>query len=270
MDCGCLQWFQAATLDIGGTYPLKWRTPPSAIFSVAIQTTAQPLQTIALPSQTPLIKICGVTLREQAMAIAEMGADFIGINLWSGSKRYLPLEKAVTWMAEVPSPTRLVGVFVNPDHAYVAEAVSTGLLSYVQLHGDEPPDFCAELAERGVRVLKAIQVRDEASLEAIEAYAVNDILLDAYHPRERGGIGEKFPWELALAFKRRFPERNLWLAGGLTPGNVGEAVRGVKPHVVDVASGVEGSTAGVKDMEKVAEFLREARRAAPGERNQSA
>jgi phosphoribosylanthranilate isomerase len=206
-------------------------------------------------AQHVAVKICGVTLREQAMAIAEMGADFIGINLWVGSKRYLPLEKAVTWMAEVPSPTRLVGVFVNPDHAYVNEAVSSGLLSHVQLHGEEPPEFCAELAQRGVRVLKAFQVRDEASLNAIEAYAVNDILLDAYHPQERGGIGEKFPWELAVAFKRRFPERKLWLAGGLTSDNVGDAARGVRPHVVDVASGVEGATAGVKDLEKVARFI---------------
>jgi phosphoribosylanthranilate isomerase len=217
----------------------------------------------AEPHSTCCVKICGVTLREQAMAIAALGADYMGINLWKGSKRYLALEKAMTWMAEVPSPTRLVGVFVNPDHAYVAEAVSTGVLSFVQLHGDESPEFCAELAERGVRVLKAIQVRDEASLDAIEAYAVNDILLDAYHPQERGGIGEKFPWELAVAFKRRFPERNLWLAGGLTPENIAEAVRGVHPDVVDVASGVESGAPGVKDMEKVARFIREAKAGAP-------
>lgn len=223
------------------------------------------------PSQTTCaVKICGVTQREQALAIAEVGADFIGINLWTGSKRYLPLEKAVTWMREVPSPTRLVGVFVNPDHAYVTEAVSMGLLSYVQLHGDESPEFCAELAERGVPVLKAIQVRDEASLDAIEHYAVSDILLDAYHPQSRGGIGATFPWELAVAFKQRFPARSLWLAGGLTADNIAEAVRGVRPDVVDVASGVESGTPGVKDMEKVARFVREVRRASSGERDQSA
>jgi phosphoribosylanthranilate isomerase len=221
-------------------------------------------------AQPVAVKICGVTLREQATAIAEMGANYMGVNLWEGSKRYLALEKAVTWMGEVPSPTRLVGVFVNPDHAYVSEAVSTGLLSHVQLHGDESPEFCAELAQRGARVLKAFQVRDEASLDAIEKYAVKDILLDAYHPQERGGIGETFPWALALAFKRRFPERNLWLAGGLTADNVGEAVRGVRPHVVDVASGVEGGTAGVKDLEKVERFIREARRAGSDDRRQSA
>jgi phosphoribosylanthranilate isomerase len=200
-----------------------------------------------------------VTQRDQALAIAALGADFIGINFWPHSKRYLPFDKAAVWLRDVPSPTRLVGVFVNPERSYVEEIASTGLLAYVQLHGDESPDFCASVAAGGVRVLKAIQVRDEASLDAIEAYAVQDVLLDAYHPQARGGIGETFPWELALAFKRRYPDRTLWLAGGLTPENVAEAVRGVHPHAVDVASGVENGTPGVKDMEKVARFIREAK-----------
>jgi phosphoribosylanthranilate isomerase len=224
----------------------------------AFQTTAQPLQTIAQPLQT-LIKICGVTQREQALAIAGLGADFMGINFWPGSKRYLPLEKAAEWLKDVPPSTRLVGVFVNPDPAYLDEVLSTGLLSLVQLHGDEFPDYCASVASRGVRVLKAFQVRDEASLDQIQSYAVTDILLDAYHPHERGGVGETFPWELAIAFAQRFPERSLWLAGGLVAENVGQAVTGVSPYAVDVASGVESGTPGVKDMDKVARFIRAAR-----------
>jgi phosphoribosylanthranilate isomerase len=205
------------------------------------------------------VKICGVTQREQAMAIAGSGADFLGINFWPGSKRYLPLEKAVAWMAEVPSPTRLIGVFVNPEAAYLGEIVATGMLAYVQLHGDESPEFCASVMKRGMRVLKAIQVRDEASLEAIGDYPVQDILLDAYHPQERGGIGAKFPWELAVMFKNKYPEKKLWLAGGLTPENVSEAVRGVGPFAVDVASGVESGTPGVKSLEKVEQFIRQAK-----------
>jgi phosphoribosylanthranilate isomerase len=228
-------------------------------------TPSPPLQTTAQPSPTPLpaprVKICGVTQRDQALAIAELGADCIGINFWSGSKRYLAPEKAAAWMAHVPRTTQLIGVFVNPDPAYVHEIVSTGLLSHIQLHGDESPEFCASLAASGIRVIKAIQVRDEASLDAIETYAVADILLDAYHPQERGGIGERFPWALALAFKRRFPARSLWLAGGLTPDNIGEAVRGVRPHGVDVATGVEGNIAGVKDLTKVARFISQAKAA---------
>lgn len=208
------------------------------------------------------MKICGVTLRDQALAIAELGADYLGINLWPHSKRYLPLEKALEWMKDVPKTTQLVGVFVNPDPGYAQEAMATGLLSYIQLHGDETPEFCADLTARGARVLKAIQVRDEASLDAIGDFSVHDILLDAYHPQARGGIGETFPWSLALEFKQRYPERSLWLAGGLTPDNVAEAVQGVHPHAVDVASGVESGIPGVKDMEKVAQFIRGAKPAA--------
>lgn len=207
------------------------------------------------------MKICGVTQREQALAIAKLGADFIGINLWGGSKRYLRLEKAAEWIAEVPASTRLVGVFVNPDLSYVKEMVATGRFSHAQMHGDESPEFCSEVAGLGIKVLKALQVRDEGSLDEIEPYAVEDVLLDAYHPRERGGIGEKFPWELAIAFKRRYPQRKLWLAGGLTPENVAEAAAGVKPHAVDVASGVESGIPGIKDLDKVSRFLGNAREA---------
>jgi phosphoribosylanthranilate isomerase len=213
------------------------------------------------------VKICGVTQHEQALEIAKLGADYIGINFWPHSKRYLAPEKAAKWMRKVPSPTRLVGVFVNPEASYVKEIASTGLLSHVQLHGDESPEFCASLAADGMRVLKAFQVRDESSLVGIEAYDVSDILLDAYTPLARGGTGETFPWELAVEFKQRFPKKSLWLAGGLIPENIAEAVKGVQPYAVDVASGVENGTPGVKVMDKVVRFIREAKR--PGESDDS-
>lgn len=212
---------------------------------------------------TRRVKICGVTQREQALAIADLGADFIGINFWPQSKRYLPLDKAVTWMRELPPATRIVGVFVNPDPAYLDEAASSGCLARIQLHGDESPDFCMPLVARGLQIIKAFQVREEASLDVIADYPVSDILLDAYHPNERGGIGETFPWSLALAFKRKFANRSLWLAGGLTPDNVADAVRGVRPYAVDVASGVEASTPGVKDLQRVEQFIRRAKEGAP-------
>lgn len=223
-----------------------------------------PLTSAASELQTTRrVKICGVTQREQALAIAALGADFIGINFWPSSKRYLSIEKAEAWMREVPPTTQLIGVFVNPDPSYVREIASVRLLSRIQLHGDESPDFCALLMSEGINLLKAFQVRDEASLDAIEACPVTDILLDAYHPTERGGIGETFPWSLALAFKRRFANRSLWLAGGLTPENVADAVRGVRPYAVDVASGVEDNAPGVKNLDKVARFIREAKAGAP-------
>lgn len=205
------------------------------------------------------VKICGVTQRDQALAIAEMGADYLGLNFWPKSKRHLPLASAAVWAHEIPKSTKLVGLFVNADANEVLDTAASVGLSLVQLHGDETPDYCAALIKRGLSVIKAIQVKDESSLDGIAAYPVQDILLDAYHPGQRGGIGETFPWRLAQAFKQLYPERNLWLAGGLTPENVAEAVRGVHPMVVDVASGVEDTTPGVKSLGKVRRFIDAAR-----------
>src|SRR4051794_34280769 len=128
--------------------------PESDQRSYLYPTTAQRLlhdrSTIAQPTA---VKICGVTQREQALAIAELGADCIGINFWPQSKRYLAPEEAASWMRDVPRSTRLIGVFVNPELEYVREIASTGLLSHIQLHGDETPEFCASLVEQGFKVL---------------------------------------------------------------------------------------------------------------------
>jgi phosphoribosylanthranilate isomerase len=201
------------------------------------------------------VKICGVTQREQAMAIAEMGADFLGLNFWPQSKRYLRPEAASAWAAQVPRTTTLVGLFVNASSDDIRRTADALGLTHVQLHGDEPPEFCADLAASNYHVIKAIQVRDESSLDAIARFPVQDILLDAYHPGLRGGIGEAFPWELAAKFKKRYQERRLWLAGGLTPDNVAVAVHGVGPYAVDVASGVEDAMPGIKNLDKVRRFI---------------
>ncbi len=206
----------------------------------------------------PLVKICGVTQQDQAGQIAALGADLIGVNFWPQSKRYLPPANAL-WLADLPHSIQVVGVFVNPDPFELEELAESGLVSMFQLHGDESPDFCERLIGRGLKIIKAVQVRDADSLKRIADYPVTDILLDAYHPGQRGGIGETFPWRLALEFKALYPERRLWLAGGLTPENVTEAVKGVQPYAVDVASGVEDATPGVKNLEKVAHFIQGAR-----------
>lgn len=208
------------------------------------------------------VKICGITQKEQALEIARLGADFIGINFWPQSKRYLPLEKA-SWLSEIPDSTTIVGVFVNPDIGYLREVAAAGLIAHLQLHGDESPDFCAALIEEGHSLIKAFQVRDAAMLAKIADYPVNDILLDAYHPDQRGGSGEVFPWELALQFKQQYPDRSLFLAGGLHADNVAEAVRSVRPYAVDVASGVEDDQPGIKNLVKVARFIEQAKAGAP-------
>ena len=207
-----------------------------------------------------LVKICGITSRQQAVAIADLGADFIGVNFWPQSKRFLkldPVQDLIEWKRALPGRTQIIGVFVNPpdDHEFFHLEALDG----IQLHGEESPQFCAALTARGFRVIKAFQVRDEASLARIADYDVDDILLDAYAPDERGGSGRTFPWALALRFKEMFPQRRLWLAGGLTPENVAEAAHGVQPYAVDVASGVETGTPGVKDLAKVERFIRSGR-----------
>jgi len=211
-----------------------------------------------------LVKICGVTEAAQAEAIAEAGADFIGINFWPGSKRYLAPEKAAEWVENLSREISLVGVFVNPDPSYLHEIASLNALFAFQLHGDETPEMCAQLMERGHKVIKAFQVRDASTLDLIEAYPVSDVLLDAYHPGERGGTGATFAWEHAREFSARYRDKHLWLSGGLTPDNVFAAIGAVElPYAVDVASGVESGSPGIKDLAKVKEFIRQAKRERP-------
>ena len=121
----------------------------------------------------------------------------------------------------------------------------------VQLHGDEGPSFCREVARRtGCKVIKAMPVRTSADLQAAAAFRTDFHLLDARIPRARGGTGESFDWELARTHLARIP---LILAGGLNPGNVAEAIEIVRPYAVDVASGIE-SGPGIKDHALMAEF----------------
>jgi phosphoribosylanthranilate isomerase len=218
-------------------------------------TSPSPADTSVISSSVCKAKICGVTQRDQAVATAELGADYLGLNFWPKSKRHLPPTSAVAWSHEIPQTTKLVGLFVNAEADFVLETAGSVGLAYVQLHGDETPDYCARLIERGLNVIKAFQVKDESSLDGIATFPVQDILLDAYEPGMRGGIGHTFPWRLAREFTQRYPDRQLWLAGGLTPENVAEAVAGVHPLVVDVASGVEDATPGVKNLEKVRRFI---------------
>lgn len=216
------------------------------------------------PQAATKIKICGVTQFEQAKAIADLGADYLGINFWPHSKRYLSWNEAADWILRLPATIKTVGVFVNPDVDQLMQIADSGLLHAFQLHGDESASFCHELQRRGFNVIKAFQVRNPATLDFIADYQVPNVLLDAYHPSERGGLGHTFPWELAVEFRRRQPHKALWLAGGLTHENVASAVRGVQPAVVDVASGVEDQQPGMKNLQKVSLFLQAARNALKG------
>ena len=197
------------------------------------------------------VKICGVTRLEDALAAAQAGADALGFNFWPQSKRYVDPRAAGDIIALLPPFVATVGVFVDPTRDEALRAAEASGVQWLQLHGDESPELCASLP---LPVLKAIRVRHRASLDLLDAYDVAGFLLDTDSPGY-GGSGATFDWTLAAEGARRAP---IVLAGGLRPENVADAVRQVRPWAVDVASGVE-SAPGVKDHEKTARFIREAK-----------
>ena len=206
------------------------------------------------------IKICGITTAQQAADVLALGADALGLNFWPKSKRYLAPVNAA-WAPELRSHTCIIGVTVNPTDADLVPILDAGLIDILQLHGDESPERTAELLERGIPVIKALQVRDESSLGQIGHFPCETLLLDAYNPGLYGGVGHTFPWELAVMAQHRFPEKRFILSGGLNHENVHTAVEQTHPAAVDVASGVESSP-GVKDLEKTRWFIEQARSAA--------
>lgn len=202
------------------------------------------------------IKICGITSPEDGLAAAEAGADLIGLVFFRDSPRHVPLERAETIATALPAHVERAGVFVNAPAACVQAAIERCGLHWLQFHGDEPPEFCAQF---GLRAMKAFRLRDAASLELLCAYRTDAWLLDAWSPGQRGGTGASFNWDLAVEAGRW--GRPIFLAGGLTPENVAEAIRRVRPFGVDVSSGVEASP-GRKDSARMQAFVRAARAAA--------
>jgi phosphoribosylanthranilate isomerase len=207
---------------------------------------------------SPAVKICGFTLEEEAMAACLAGADALGINYYSKSRRFISFEASAQWLPTLPSEVSRIGIFVNEDIDRVTAIVRSGHIDAAQLHGDESADYCRELFERGIPFIKAFGVKDPESLEHIDCYHTPWILLDAWCPGEYGGSGKRFDEELAAATVRRFPQLRIILSGGLTPDNVRSAVAAVNPAAVDVASGVEDSP-GRKNLSMVQRFITQAR-----------
>jgi len=195
------------------------------------------------------VKICGITSVADGLAAAEAGADLIGLMLYETSPRRVTLPQASEIAHALPPFVLRVGVFVNPSPDLVLQAISECHLSMLQFHGDEPSDFCTQF---GLMSMKAIRIRDSASLAQLGNYQTEALLLDAYSAKGLGGTGEKFNWELAVAAQRC--GKPIFLAGGLTPENVAEAVQIVHPFGVDVSSGVE-SAPGKKNPDKMKAFI---------------
>lgn len=201
------------------------------------------------------VKICGITNIDDARAAADAGADAIGLMFFEKSPRFVSIETAAEISQSISPWVMRVGVFVDPDPQLVFAAINNCGLNMLQFHGEETPDFCSQF---GTLSMKAFRIRDEESLQQLPAYKTDAYLLDSYVAGKQGGTGEKFNWNLAIDAKRF--GKPIFLAGGLTPANIAEAVRQVTPFGVDVSSGVESSP-GKKDHDKVRAFITNARNA---------
>lgn len=200
------------------------------------------------------IKICGVTNDADARAAIALGADALGFNLFPGSPRCVNLDREAAWIAALPPYVTRVAVLVNVPLEEAVRVASHPAIHLVQFHGDESEAYCAEFARCGRSFVKALRIRDAASAEGADRFSTPHLLLDAHAENAYGGTGLKIDPVLAAEIVRRFPSLDFVLAGGLRLENVAEAVRGVRPYAVDVASGVE-SVPGRKDREKMAAFV---------------
>ncbi|RLT45257.1 MAG: phosphoribosylanthranilate isomerase [Chloroflexi bacterium] len=224
------------------------------------------------------VKICGITNLEDACIALQAGADYLGFNLYPKSPRYIApdiIKQMILdigdWVlqrdAPIPSPQspipntpRFVGIFVNETVERISDILTFTGLDYAQLHGDEPPGSLQRLTGKAFKAVRPADAADAS--EAATRFAplgLDDgpqLLIDAYDPAEYGGTGKKADWNSAAVLAQRYPR--LMLAGGLTPANVAQAIRAVRPWAVDVSSGVETSP-GRKDHDALRAFLRAAR-----------
>jgi phosphoribosylanthranilate isomerase len=201
------------------------------------------------------VKICGITREQDAVAAVENGADAIGLVFYAPSPRAVEIKQARTICRMLPPFVSSVALFVDADRDLIARVVGEVGVDLLQFHGDETPAYCAAHARPWIR---AIRMRGDIDLAAVSQDFAESrgLLLDAYQPGVPGGTGETFDWE-------RIPSRlapKVVLAGGLTPTNVGEAVRRVRPFAVDVSGGVEREK-GIKDAGKIKQFIDEVRNA---------
>jgi phosphoribosylanthranilate isomerase len=195
---------------------------------------------------TVKLKVCGVTSLEDAGAAIDCGAEYLGFNFYVKSPRYIAPASARAIIERLPDGIISVGVFVNESRPEdVAEILRVSGARMAQLHGDESPDYCAGVGTE--RVIKALRIGDGFDARRVLDYPAAAILLDAFDSKLFGGTGKTTNWEIAREAARL---TRIFLAGGLSPDNVIEAIRAVEPFAVDVNSGVE-SAPGRKDASKL-------------------
>ena len=190
------------------------------------------------------VKICGITNYEDAAAATDMGADLLGFNFYPKSPRYVTLRKAADIISRLPAFIDVAGVFVNAMFEQVQEIIGDCNLNWVQLHGDENPQFCRSFLTLNVKTMKAIRVKDQSDIQQAENFFTDAILLDAFDPKKYGGTGLTFDWNIVGHINKR-----VFLAGGIDPGNVAAAIK-LGVYGIDICSGIEAEP-GKKDHQKM-------------------
>ena len=197
------------------------------------------------------VKVCGMTSLKDALNAVEGGADAVGFIFYKKSPRSVTMKTVREIVLELPPFVDTVGVFVDETAEQINKIADYCNLDIIQLHGDESPTYCKKIRRK---VIKAFRIKDMQSVKKISNFQVSGFLLDTFSEKLHGGTGKVFDWNLALPAKKFGP---VIMAGGLTPNNVQQAVRQIRPYGVDVCSGVE-SEPGIKDHKKVRAFLKNA------------
>jgi phosphoribosylanthranilate isomerase len=196
-----------------------------------------------------LVKICGITNIDDALAAVAAGAGALGFNFYKPSPRYITPQSAREIIEQLPASVLTVGVFVNEEAA--TEIATEAGVTALQLHGDESPGYCRELAA-DCYVIKALAVSDDFNIDVIKSYEVEAIMLDTRDNKLRGGTGRTFDWSIARQVSQIVPK--LFLAGGLSPENVEEAVATVRPYAIDACSALEDRP-GKKNQQRMRAFI---------------
>ncbi|MHC4461081.1 MAG: phosphoribosylanthranilate isomerase [Planctomycetota bacterium] len=190
------------------------------------------------------VKICGITNYEDAAAAVDMGADLLGFNFYPKSPRFVSQQKAMDIISKLPGFIDTVGVFVNASFEQIQETINQCQLNWVQLHGDEDPQFCQLFLSLNVKTMKALRVKDRNDIQQAENFFTDAILLDAFNPEKYGGTGLTFDWNIVGHIGKR-----VFLAGGINPDNAPEAIK-LGVYGIDVCSGIEAEP-GKKEHKKM-------------------
>jgi phosphoribosylanthranilate isomerase len=190
------------------------------------------------------IKICGITNYQDALAAMDLGADLLGFNFYPKSPRYVTPQKAAHIINKLPGFIDTAGVFVNAATEQINDTIRICHLDWIQLHGDEDPEFCHSFQSHNVKTMKAIRVKNQTDIEQAENFFTDAILLDAFDPQKYGGTGLTFDWNIIGHIGKR-----VFLAGGINPDNAAQAAK-LGVYGIDVCSGIEAEP-GKKDLKKM-------------------